>query len=71
MKITKDTTLKKALEVSGADKILERFRIPCLRCPFASMEMNRLKLGEISATYGLDLSGLLRELNKKAGDKGK
>ncbi|MCK4714277.1 MAG: disulfide oxidoreductase [Candidatus Aenigmarchaeota archaeon] len=68
-KITKDSTLKQALNVPGAEKILEHFNTPCIHCPMAAMEMNKLKLGEIAAMYGLDLDGLLRELNQKAGAK--
>ncbi len=68
-KITKDSTLAKALEVPGAEKILEHFNTPCVHCPMAAMEMNKLKLGEIASMYGLDLDGLLSELNKKAGAK--
>ena len=70
-KITKNTTLGKALDVPGGEKILEHFNTPCVHCPMAAMEMNKLKLGEIAAMYGLDLDGLLRELNKKAGAKKK
>ncbi len=68
-KITKDTTLGKALEVPGAEKILDHFNTPCVHCPMAAMEMNKLKLGEIASMYGLDLEGMLKELNKKAGAK--
>jgi hypothetical protein len=70
-KITKNSTLREALEVPGAEKILEHFNTPCVHCPMAAMEMNKLKLGEIASMYGLDLKGLLRELNKKAGVKKK
>ncbi len=68
-KITKDTTLEEALKVKGGSGILEDFKAPCVHCPMAAMEMNKLKLGEIASMYGLDLKGLLEELNKKAGAK--
>ncbi len=68
-KVTKDTTLAEALKVKGGDKILKQFNTPCMHCPMAAMEMNKLKLGEIAAMYGLDLKGMLAELNKKPGDK--
>ena len=63
MKITKDTTLAKALEIRGAEKILSKFEMPCLGCPMAQMEMDSLKLGDICSMYGIDLSKLLKELN--------
>ncbi len=68
-KITKNTTLAKALEVPGAEKILENFNTPCVHCPMAAMEMNKLRLGEIAAMYGLDLKGMLAELNRKTEAK--
>jgi hypothetical protein len=62
-KVTKDTTLAQALNIRGADKVLTGFRMPCMGCPMAAMEMERLKLGEICAMYGLDLKGILAKLN--------
>jgi len=61
MKITKDTTLAKVLEIKGAEKILSRFEMPCLGCAMAQMEMDSLKLGDICNMYGLDK--MLKELN--------
>jgi len=63
MKITKDTTLAKVLEIKGAEKILSKFQMPCLGCAMAQMEMDTLKLGDICNMYGLDLDKLLKELN--------
>jgi hypothetical protein len=68
-KVTEKTTLGEALKIKGAEGILEHFNTPCVHCPMAAMEMNKLRLGEIAAMYGLDLKGLLTELNKKAGAK--
>jgi hypothetical protein len=62
-KVTKDTTLAQALKIKGADKVLTGFRMPCMGCPMAAMEMERLKLGEICGMYGLDLKGILTKLN--------
>jgi len=64
MKITKDTTLAKVLEIKGAEKTLSKFQMPCLGCAMAQMEMDSLKLGDICNVYGLDLDKLLKELNK-------
>lgn len=63
-KVTKDTTLAKALAIPGADKVLTGFRMPCMGCPMAAMEMETLKLGDICSMYGLDLKGILEKLNK-------
>lgn len=63
-KITKDTTLQDVLEKEGAEKALANHKVPCLTCPFAKMEMEQLKLGDICKMYGIDVEKLLQELNK-------
>ncbi|OIO63364.1 disulfide oxidoreductase [Candidatus Woesearchaeota archaeon CG_4_10_14_0_2_um_filter_33_10] len=63
MKITKDTTLAKVLDIKGAEKILSEFQMPCLGCAMAQMEMDSLKLGDICSMYGINLNKLLEELN--------
>ena len=68
-KATENTTLADILEVSGSEKILAKYNLPCLTCPFAKMEMEQLKIGQVCKMYGIDLKGLLEELNKKS-DKG-
>jgi hypothetical protein len=65
MKITKDSTLAEILELKGAEKILAKYNLPCLTCPFAKMEMESLKIGQICKLYGISLEKLLKELNKK------
>jgi hypothetical protein len=64
--ITRNTTLAEVLKLPGAESILKMYRIPCLHCPMAALEMGSLKIGDIARTYGLDLGGLLRELNRAA-----
>lgn len=64
VKITKDTTLAE-ISLSGAEKILAKYNLPCLSCPFAKMEMENLKIGEVCKIYGIDLESLLKELNEK------
>ena len=68
-KITKDTTLAEILKNPELVKILVKYNLPCLSCPFAKMEMDathpppHLKIGEVCKMYGIDLSKLLKELN--------
>ena len=63
-KITKNTTLAEVLEFPKAQEILVKYNLPCLTCPFAKLEMDKLKLGQICQMYGIDLESLLKELNK-------
>lgn len=64
-KITRKTTLEKILEIKGASDILLKYGVPCLSCPMAAFEIKTLKIGEISDLYNLDLTLILKELNKK------
>ena len=63
-KITKDTTLAQVLKYSGAEEILSKYSLPCLHCPAAAYEVGLLKIEEVAKTYGIDVDGLLRDLNK-------
>jgi len=63
-KITKDTTLAELLDKPEAEKILAKYNLPCLGCPFAKFEMENLKIGEVCKMYNIDLKNLLKELNK-------
>ncbi len=63
-KIIKDTTLAELLESPKAAEILAEYNLPCLSCPFAKFEMERLKIGEICKMYSIDGEKLLKELNR-------
>jgi len=45
-KITKDTTLAEILKCQELEKILMKYNLPCLGCPFAKFEMENLKIGK-------------------------
>lgn len=64
MKITEKTTLEKILEKKGAVEILAKNGVPCLSCPMASFESDKLKIGDVCKMYGLNLGKILKELNK-------
>ena len=62
-KITAKTTLAKIIEIKGADKILAKNGVPCLSCPMAQFEIDKLRIGEVCKMYGLNLKKILKELN--------
>lgn len=63
-KITKDTVLKEILDNNkGAEEILTKYNLPCLSCPYASLEIGELKIGEVAKMYGLNLKDMLKEIN--------
>lgn len=66
LKITENTLLSEILKHEGAEKILKKYKLPCLQCPFAKMEMESLKIGQVCRMYDIDLENLLRELNRCA-----
>ena len=63
-KITKDSVLGEVMELKGADKVLQKHKVPCLGCPMAQREMGTLKIEVICKTYGIDEKKLLEDLNK-------
>lgn len=63
-KVAKNTTLAEVLEMPNAEEILAKYKVPCLTCPMAKMEMDVLKIGDICKIYGIDAEKLLKELNK-------
>lgn len=63
-KITENTTLAEILKYPEASKILAKYELPCLHCPMAAYEIGMLKIGEVAKMYGIDIKGLLGDLNK-------
>ncbi len=63
-KITKETILADILKHPKAEKILAKYNLPCLHCPMAAQEMEKLKIGEVCKMYNINLESLLKELNK-------
>lgn len=57
------TTLDKIFDSKNGPELLMKYNVPCLGCHFASQEMHELTLGDISNAYGIDLKGLLKDLN--------
>lgn len=64
-KITKNNTLAEIIKKDGAENILANNGVPCLSCPMAEQEIDKLKIGEVSMMYGLNLEKILKELNGK------
>jgi hypothetical protein len=65
-KITEDTTLAEILKLPEAKKILEKYNLPCLQCPFAKIEAEEMKIDQICQMYGIETKKLLKELGEIA-----
>ena len=63
-KYSEDTKLEEVLKTSETSAIIAKYQLPCLHCAMAAYEAKILTLGMISKTYGIDLDGLLKELNE-------
>ena len=63
-KIDKNTTLEKVLKYPGSEDVLKKYKVPCLSCAFAQMEMGELQIGDICKNYGIDVKKLIEELNE-------
>jgi hypothetical protein len=63
MEFTEKTTLEEVLEFSEAERVLTKYKLPCLGCPMAKIEMSGLTLGDICAAYRIDIKNLLVDLN--------
>ena len=70
-KITQKSTLKEILEIPGTKEILEKYGVPCLFCPMAGAEMEKLKIENICQAYGINLKELLFEINNYLKKNGK
>jgi len=70
-KITKESTLADVMKIEGSSEVLAENNVPCVTCPFARMEMDQLKIGQICEQYGIDCDLLLTELNEFAPKKPK
>ena len=64
MKITEKTTLAEVLKNSATEKVLVKYNLPCLTCPYAQYEAEQLKIGDICKMYKINLKALLFDLNK-------
>lgn len=62
--VTKDTILGDILKIEGAREVLSKYKLPCLTCPMAALEMGKLKIGQVAEAYDIDLDSLLKELNR-------
>lgn len=66
MKVTRRTTLGDIIQnYSNAKKVLLEYNMHCISCPFSRGET----IEEAGSIHGLDISLLVKELNKKLKPK--
>ena len=63
-KFTTNSTLSEILDKQGGESMLHKHGVPCVTCPMAKLEIDKLKIGEVCKMYGLELEKILKDLNK-------
>lgn len=63
-KIGESSTLQTILKQAKAQEILSKHGVPCITCPMAKFEIDKLQIGEVCKMYGINLQELLNDLNK-------
>lgn len=63
-KFSEENTLGELLKSGISMELLAKYGVPCVTCPMAQFELNRLKLKDIKNFYGIDIEKLLKEINK-------
>ncbi|MGC8880766.1 MAG: hypothetical protein ACP5OX_00575 [Minisyncoccia bacterium] len=64
-KITEKTALGELFNNKHYLKVLAKYNVPCLSCPFAIFEIQHLTIKEVCKAYNIDMKKLLKELNKE------
>jgi hypothetical protein len=67
--ITKKSKFGEVLKISGSEKVLSKYNVPCISCPMAKQEMDTLTLEQIGGWYGIDVDSIIKELNKPIGKR--
>ena len=67
--ITKDSTLAEILKIPDVEEVLAKYNLPCLWCPMAKLEADKLKIGQICEMYNINIGNLLKALNKIVSKK--
>jgi len=63
-KYTEDSKLEEVLKTPETSAVIAKYELPCLHCAMAAYEAKILTLGQIAKNYGIDLDGMLKELNE-------
>lgn len=68
MSITQKTKLAKIMELPKGEEVLAKNGVPCVSCPMAKFELDKLEIGDVCQMYGLDLEKILKDLNNEKKD---
>lgn len=63
-----NSTIKEILNSKRGLEVLIKYKVPCLDCPLAFFEIEKLKLRDLAIAYGIDIKKVLKELNSVERD---
>lgn len=71
MKYSEKSTLGDVLNHKKGAELLAKYRVPCISCHMASSELDSLTLKDLGNAYGIDIKGLIKDLNVSSNAKTK
>lgn len=63
-KFTQKSTLADILKAKRAEEVLAKHGVPCVSCPMAKFEIDKLQIGQVCKMYKLDFKAISKDLNK-------
>jgi len=62
-KVTEDSMLGRIIHDERIIPLLEKYNFPCVGCPLAQYELEKLKVVEIAKFYGINAEEMIKEIN--------
>jgi len=66
MKYSEKSTLGEVLKHKKGPEFLGKYHVPCLSCHMAASELDTLTLKFLGNAYGINIKGLLKDLNNSS-----
>ena len=68
-KVTEQTLLGEVINDERIIPILKKYNFPCVSCPLAQYELEKLKVIDIAKFYGINAEEVIKEINAYLGEK--
>ena len=71
MNYSDKSTLGEVLNHKKGPELLAKYHVPCISCHMAATELDSLTLKDLGGAYGIDIKGLIKDLNTSSTTKAK
>ncbi len=71
MNYSDKSTLGEVLNHKKGPELLAKYYVPCISCHMASSELDSLTLKDLAGAYGINIKGLINDLNSPVSEKNK